>query len=222
MKKENIRRVASILVNLVIVIWTVQSILQFFVNVRGALLGVAGVTCFRYFTIDSNILCALSALVMLIFQLRSLCAGKPLPQSVLLLKFAGTVTVLLTFSTVVLFLGPTQGYVKMFSGNGFYLHLVGPVLAAVSLFGLEKGEAPVSKKQMLFGFLPVVIYGAVYLTEVIFIGAENGGWPDFYGFKLGGLWYISLVVMMAAALALCALSRLCHNRVQWGGRKGSC
>ena len=51
---------------------------------------------------------------------------------------------------------------------------------------------------------------------VIIVGQENGGWADFYGFNMGGKWYISMAAMLAAAyligLGLWAAERLCSKK----------
>ena len=36
-----------------------------------------------------------------------------------------------------------------------------------------------------FILLPV-LYSILYFYEVVIVGAENGGWADFYGFTFGG------------------------------------
>ena len=69
-------------------------------------------------------------------------------------------------------------------------------------------EKSISPAYAAFGVAPVVLYGAVYFIMVIGVGKENGGWQDFYNFNAGGRWYVSVIVMLAAAyvtsLLLCA------------------
>ena len=57
------------------------------------------------------------------------------------------------------------------------------------------------------------MYAVIYVTMVIFIGENNGGWYDFYGFNIGGFWYISCVAVILASLGLAALLRLIHNKM---------
>jgi len=52
----------------------------------------------------------------------------------------------------------------------------------------------------------------LYVTMVIFIGEKNGGWYDFYGFNIGGFWYLSCMVIILATLGLAALLRIIHNK----------
>ena len=212
MKKEKTERILSIIFNLLIVVGTILSVAKFYVKSGDGNMEVAGMRCLRYFTVLSNILSGLTAAIMLAAQVRE---KGSVPQWVLVQKYVGTVSVTLTFLTVVLFLGPTQGYVRMFSGNAFYLHLVGPLLAIFSLIFMEQGTKPLTKKHALLAMLPCVVYGLLYLVMVVFVGRENGGWPDFYGFNIGGMWYLSLVVMYAANWLLCLLLRTCHTKSRY-------
>ena len=58
----------------------------------------------------------------------------------------------------------------------------------------------------------MLIYGAVYLYNVVFIGYSNGGWFDFYALNRNGQWYISLIIMLLSTLTLSLLTLLIHNK----------
>lgn len=167
---------------------------------------VRGAVCFRYFTIDSNILSAAASAVTAVFLLKGLRRGTPLPHFVLVLKYVGTVAVCLTFLTVCLFLGPTQGYDRMFSGSGLWLHLICPLLSAASLLLLERGGT-LARSEVLLGMIPMAVYGAVYTAMVLIAKV----WPDFYGFTRGGLWYVSWLLMLAGTLAICTILALLYK-----------
>lgn len=149
---------------------------------------------FRYFTVDSNILCAVSCVFSLIQTLRGQTAGN---KPVMLFRYAGTAAVTVTMMTVLLFLGPVYGYASMFSRWNLWLHLLGPILAIVSFVWLERDGTFPEKKHLIFAMLPVIVYGIVYLVMVVIIGKDKGGWPDFYGFNWNGRWYLSYAAMMA-------------------------
>ena len=212
MRKERTERILSIVFNLLIIVGTILSVAKFFVRSGDGNMEVAGIRCLRYFTVLSNILSGLTAAVILAARVRE---KGTVPQWVLVQKYVGTASVTLTFLTVVLFLGPTQGYIPMFSGNAFFLHLVGPLLAIFSLIFTEQGAEPLSKKHAMLAMLPCVVYGLLYLVMVVFVGWENGGWPDFYGFNIGGMWYLSLAVMYAANWLLCLLLRAFHTKSRY-------
>ena len=75
----------------------------------------AGRRAFRFFTVQSNAFCALSALLM---------ALAPGARWAWLLKYVGTAAVSVTMLTVLLFLGPSAGYRAMLKGPDFFMHLV--------------------------------------------------------------------------------------------------
>lgn len=184
-EKKRIRRVA-IAADLLNAILVTVSIVSFFTGTGDGNMAVAGAKCFRYFTIDSNILAAAASLILLPYLIR----GR-VPTWAAVLKFVGTVAVTVTFLTVVFFLGPTQGYRQMFAGVCLWLHLVCPLLAIFSLY-LPEVRRPLPKKAWLFGVLPVAVYGAIYAVMLLILCR----WEDFYGFNMGGFWYISLAAML--------------------------
>ena len=146
----------------------------------------------RYFTALSNVLCAIAALAVAIGRL---CGS--VPQAVFLLKYVGTCAVAVTLLTVLLFLGPTIGYRILMTGPDFWLHIVCPILSAVSLLAWDKSSAGFGV--VFLGALPVALYGVLYLYKVILAPPEKR-WADFYGFNRGGKWPVSFAAMAAGAL----------------------
>lgn len=185
---------ASILVNLAL---AVCAIAAFFAHGKDAPYRVV----LRYFTMQSNLLCAAAALAVAVSRL----FGEPAPW-VLALKFVGTAAVSVTMLTVIFFLGPTLGYKLMFSGPDLWLHLICPVLAIASFLLWDR--APMGPGAVLLGGLPVLLYGCLYLRKVIF-APEERRWKDFYGFNRKGLWPLSMAVMTAAALLISWALWLC-------------
>ena len=148
----------------------------------------------RYFTALSNLFCAAAALALALARL----GGVPsLP--LLLFKYVGTVAVLVTLLTVLLFLGPHYGYKMLFSGPDLWLHLVCPLLALLSYLLWDR--APLSLATALLGVLPVLLYGLLYLRRVVF----QQRWEDFYDFNRGGKWPLSFAAMLLGAVLLCLL-----------------
>ncbi len=150
-----------------------------------------GARAFRYFTVLSNVFCAVAALLM------CMAGDQPLVWT---LKYIGTAAVTVTFLTVFLFLGPTMGYRQMLQGSDFFMHLVTPLLAVFSFCVPERRG--MSFGVSLLGMLPLVFYGIVYLHRVVFM-PEGRGWEDFYGFNRGGKWAVSLAAMLAGNLIVC-------------------
>ena len=179
-------------------------------------LWMSGAYRFVFFTVDSNILAGLSALILLPLKFRRLKTGKPLPRAAITLSLISVSAVTVTFLTVLLFLGPVFGFGSMYTGNNLWLHMVCPLLCIASYVFDSESEGRVNVPYTLLSVLPTVVYGAVYFIMVIIVGQENGGWADFYGFNMGGKWYISMAAMLAAAyligLGLWAAERLCSKK----------
>ena len=207
-KKNNI---ISLILNLIIITSTIYAISLFFTTTpdKGNM-QVTGMEFLRFFTNLSNIFVSVASLIMIVFNIRNMRTGSDVfPKWAMLLKFTATVSISVTFITVVVFLGPMfmamgQSYWVMFAGNCFFLHFTTPVIAIISILFFEKCET-FEKKFAFLGLLPTVLYSIVYVVMVVFIGKDNGGWPDFYGFTFGGKMYlvpISLIAMYGLTILL--------------------
>lgn len=151
----------------------------------------------RYFTAQSNLLCAAASLILAAMRLSGVSSAP-----VLLFNYVGTVAVAVTLLTVLVFLGPQFGYKPLFSGPDFLLHLVCPLLALIAYFAWDR--VPLSPLASLIGVIPVLLYGCLYLHKVVY--AKQ--WEDFYGFNRDGKWPVSFAAMVAGTAVLCLLMRL--------------
>ena len=210
MKKIRIRSAAALLLNALNFVLVLVSILWFFSeegSLGGGNMRTGSAGCFRFFTNDSNILCALISAGMIPFEIRSIVTGNSsVPRGMTLLKFVGTCAVTLTMTVVIFFLGPTQGYAKMFSGVCLELHLICPLLAIISFCFFER-ENLLTRRDTLYALLPTFIYGSIYLILVVFVKK----WPDFYGFNIAGLWPASYAVLLLVTFLLALLLRCLHT-----------
>lgn len=205
------KAIISLAINIIITIATIGVVISYFLGNDGEY-KIPPSFRFFLFTTDSNVLCMLSAVIIGFFEIRCLKTGKEIPPVAVIIKFVGTAAVVLTFTVVVLFLGPMTDFMTMvFGGTSIYMHFAGPLLAFVS-FCFTETVHPVSKKMLIPAIIPALVYGSVYTVMVVFIGKENGGWIDFYGFNTGGFWYISCPVMVLVTLGLAAILRLIHNK----------
>lgn len=149
---------------------------------------------FRYFTVQSNVFCALASLL--------LCLPEP-PGWAWLLKYIGTAAVTVTMLTVFLFLGPTMGGVgQLLKGGDLFMHLLTPLAALVSFCILERRG--MSFAAALTGMLPVALYGTLYLGKVVCAPVESR-WEDFYGFNKNGRWALSFAAMLTGCFGICML-----------------
>ncbi len=208
--KNKVLNVLSLLFNAVIVGLVAYAISTFFTTGGEGNMEVVGFKCFRYFTVLSNVLVALVSMIFLIFNIKNIRKGMcDTPFTVLLLKFVGTVSVTVTFLTVMLFLGPTLGYMAMFEGVNLILHAIVPLMAIIS-FAMFELNKEVKFKDSLYGLIPTVLYSIAYVIMVIFIK----GWEDFYGFTFGGKLYfapVSLVMMYLATMVFSLGLAAIHN-----------
>lgn len=204
--------VISLTMNIIITIATVIVIISYYCGNDGEY-HIPPNFRFYLFTTDSNILCAISAAVLAVFEIRFLKTGKEIPKAAMAFKLIGCTAVALTFAVVILFLGPSTDFISMvFGGTSVYMHFAGPLLGIISFCFIERLHF-LEKKLLIPAVIPTAIYGVVYVTMVVFIGEKNGGWYDFYGFNLGGFWYLSCVVIILVSLGLGALLRLVHNKL---------
>lgn len=223
MKNKKLRFTLSLIINLVIFMLMAHTLINNFrtdILRDSDLLEAGGWVSFRYFTMLSNVLAAIAAALVAAFDAKALISDEEkLPRWVLILKYAGTVAVTLTFVTVVVFLGPMveamgHGYFKLFQNENFFLHFLSPILAIISFVCFEQIEN-FKFTETLYGVIPTILYSFAYLPMVV-IGKENGGWPDFYMLTFGGhMWVapISLIVMYGATFGLAVAERAIQKAI---------
>ena len=153
-----------------------------------------GAVALRYFTVLSNLFCAASCLLVAAMWLN----GAIWPWA-LTLKFVATVSVMVTLLTVFVFLLPQYGAKFLLTGPDFWLHLACPLLTLATFFLWDRPALTASAA--LLGVVPVLLYGVVYMTQVVL----RRKWEDFYGFNRGGKWPVSFAVMLIATALLSLL-----------------
>lgn len=171
-----------------------------------------GIDSYKFFTTDSNILAAVSSLILIPYEINILRGKREkLPRFAVVLKYVGMTSVMLTFLTVITLLLPQYGAPFLLLGTAFYMHLAGPLAALITFLFLET-DCAVKLSETFLALIPAALYGAVYLTEVVFIGEGNGGWVDFYTFNRGGYWYITVFVILGVTYLIAVITRLIHNK----------
>ena len=187
---ENTNSVISFALNFIIFTMTTVLIILYF-RKDGKWCPQRARNAFKYFTVQSNALCALAAFLMMLF---------PEAEWAYYLKIIGTAGVTVTMLTVLLFLGPTYGYQHMFKGSDLFMHLLTPLMAICSLFFFERRgvDFPVA----FIGMLPVVLYAPLYSYKIL-RAPEGKRWDDFYGFNRNGKWAVSYLLMHLGAVVIC-------------------
>lgn len=222
----------SMYLNIIIFLLTCYAIGQYFTVGGSANMMVGGWMCLRFFTNLSNIFVAIASLIVIYFNIYNVKKGtNTLPRWAFILKFTATVSVTLTFLTVVFFLGPTSvisnkamtgtfdisAYFRFFEGPTFFLHFLTPILAMVSFIFFEACDGEFKKSDALWGLVPTIAYSIVYFYEVVIVGVQNGGWYDFYGFTFGGnnkMIPISMVGMYLATYLIARVERWANLKAQ--------
>lgn len=227
------RKILSLLLNLYLVISTAVICVRAF-STPGApgsqMYHFRGFRRLMFYTVDSNLLMSLCALLLIIFIL----AGKDvLPRPISFLCLAASVSVGVTFITVACFLSPGQafagrGYFSLFTGNNLFLHLLNPLAGCADFIffapctgsggtspdARNAGTIPVRKfsiKDCLIGVIPTAVYAVVYAVNVVFTKA----WPDIYNFTFGGhmeMAPVVIVIMLALAFGISVFLTRLHNR----------
>ena len=208
MKKYKI--IISLIINLIISMITTGIVVSYFLGNTGPLLKY-GYESFRFFTTDSNVIAAAASISVIISDIMIL-RGKinTYPKYVRIFKYIGTVSVMLTFCTVMLFLIHIYGPSALLSGTSFHMHFAAPLLSLISFCFIENDQK-ISFVGTLTGIVPMFIYAVIYIVNVVFIGEENGGWMDFYSFNSNGTWYITAVIMLCATYLISIIILLVHN-----------
>lgn len=219
-KSHQVRLACSFALNALIFVFTVYSLFLCFYDSATGEFTRGGLRAFRYFTVDSNIFCALASLILIIVELRLLSKNcGSIPKWLLLFKFMGTVAVTLTFLTCVFYLSDMAGgFGNLIHGKELFMHLLTPLAAILSFVLFEHGA--VLRLWMVFlPLIPVAVYGAVYFYYVLAVPKDHGGWQDFYGFVHNRDWYTATLVMFAATLLICLVLWLLHRLFDQTGRK---
>ncbi len=159
-------------------------------------LSSTGLRSLRYFTVLSNLLCGIAALIHLIALLR-----RSVAPWVLRLSYVAAVAVGVTLMVVLLFLGPLYGYPEMLKGANLWFHLVIPLLAILDHILLEQGARP-SFRDTLLAVLPSFLYGLGYAANLL-VNGFGGEWPDTNDWYLFFHWGTAVGIgIYAAILAL--------------------
>lgn len=182
--------VFSCIINITIFVITLVLVFRFF-RENGMWNLARAKRAFRYFTTQSNVLCAISAVLICIF---------PNESWAYYLKIIGTAGVTVTMLTVLLFLGRVYGYKPILTGSDLFMHLITPLLALISLCVFERRG--IGFATSFIGVLPVVLYAPLYLYNVV-LAPEEKRWEDFYKFNTNGNWKISYAIMLAGSMLIC-------------------
>lgn len=168
-------------------------------------LDVSKTGMFKFFTVDSNILMGMCALLFAYQQYKVLFKKqKDIDTCYYALYLMGTSAVSLTFFVVFAYLGSIAEYgiASLLMNSNLFFHLIIPVISIINFIFLEKNNK-LSFKYSFLGMVPTVIYGIGYLINVL-IHMENGMVSpiyDFYWFVQRGVKSAIIVVPLIFSIS---------------------
>ena len=159
----------------------------------GGDLAQRGIGSMKYFTVLSNLFCGIAAALWLVYE------RKGGSEKVERIKYIAAASVGLTFTVVMVFLGPLYGYPEMFAGANLWLHLVVPITAMAEIIFLS--DATYTRRDNNLAVIPPLIYGIVYVVNILINGM--GEWPNtndwylffYWGYPIGILIYVVIAVV---------------------------
>lgn len=152
----------------------------------------------KYFTTLSNIFVGFTSFLLLVEEHKVLKDNrKVISPKYYLLKYISVVSVTVTFLTVFLYLGPgSDGGIKsMLTNSNLFFHCIIPILSIISFTMFERTNK-INQKYIKYGILPVLIYGIIYVVNVV-SHIENNKVSiqyDWYWFFQKSIWLILIVV----------------------------
>lgn len=213
----------SFIFNIIIVIFTVIAIIMMFTGFNLLTYGIKSniilesskLGMFKFFTVDSNLLMGIAALIFAINEYGVIKGRrKSISKNVFTLKYIATCAVSLTFFVVFTYLGPINvngpitGIILMLQNSNLFFHLLIPVLSIITFVSFERSDY-LKYRYTFLGVIPMLFYSIFYMSNV-FLHIENGLVSpryDFYYFVQNGIWTTIFVApfILLINYGLCAL-----------------
>ena len=165
---------------------------------------------FLYYTQDSNILLLIASILYVINY------NKEEKRIISLLKYGGTLSVIVTFIVVIFVLGPTTDltykWLLLDSANLFY-HTLCPIIALITFIFFDKVSIQGLKDNM-YAMLFTIVYGII-LVILNLIKVVDGPYPFLHLYTnpvyISVIWFI---VLLGGAFILSMLLEMAKNKVQ--------
>ena len=161
----------------------------------------------KYFTVLSNFLAGIAS----IFWLAEVRKNGKATGRTERFKYIAATAVGLTFTTVMVFLGPLYGYAMMLKGVNLFFHLIIPVTAMAEIVFLS--DMPFTRRDNNLTIVPPLIYGIFYVANLMINGV--GEWPDTNDWYLFLTWGNTVgALILASILAVTWLIGLLMRKLQ--------
>ena len=174
-----------------------------FSGARDQELADTGLKALKFYTVESNLLVGLGALLLGVFSLCGL-SGAWL-RAAQLIKYLGTITVVITFLVTAVHLAPhaKHGFWSLYADGNLFFHLIVPVLSVLTLVLLDRPVFPFYTT--FIGIIPTLLYAIAYLVNVL-AHLENGkvlpkyDWYNFFFAGLNSIWIVLTGMLLLAWL----------------------
>ena len=178
------KKIIYLILNIIIILSQIVAMILVLSQIQGS--------AFKYFTVLSNMILAISAVLNIIFINKN-------PKWNQYFCFGATLYTAITFLLVVFYLAPTSsyGFFFMFKSYNFIMHLSNPLLGLVVLYMMKPD---LKYLKLYFLLIPIIIYGVLYAFMVF-----RGYWNDFYTFTFGYKWYYFLLSMVSMGIFIISL-----------------
>lgn len=181
----------ALTINIIITILTIFASFIMFTGIKitqgiEPVLETTKLGMFKFYTVDSNMLMGLIALLFAVLQITK----KEITKNMYRLNLMATTSVTLTFIIVFTYLGNIAqgGIISLLQNSNLFFHLIIPVLSIINFTIFERTDK-LKLKDTLYGIIPTVIYGILYTTNLL-LHVENGTVStiyDWYWFVQNGI-----------------------------------
>lgn len=149
------------------------------------------------FTGLSNVFIGLVCLACALFRI--IRKERTLPKVLFLLKIIALADITITFVITATYLAPSLGssWWRLYINNNIFNHLLTPLLAIVTFILLEE-YVEINWRYCFFSFVPLTLYGVMYLINVYTHLAPEGKTSldyDIYGFCRFGVFFLVLFLI---------------------------
>ena len=198
--QHTINRMIKLLNFLLVLFFLIGVYFMFFSNESGGVLISTGLDNLKYFTVLSNFLCGIVAIVN---EFRYLARKSPVSVT---WKLIAASEVGLTFFIVAFFLAPLYPDLNMYERGNLFFHLLCPVVAMLEMYLIGMTSEKIPLRTTMLAMIPTFLYASWYLANNLIHGI--GEWPhtnDFYGFLNWGLPF-GLVIFVVSVLLTWAIA----------------
>ena len=206
MKKEKISMIFNGILFGMVLLATIIMFTGFEFMGTGVPFTATKLSVFKFFTVDSNLLLGISALLLLIQERKAIKNKTKIPEGYYVLKFAATTSVFLTMMVTACFLAPFTNYrfIDFYLNSNLFFHLLIPLLSIISFLFYDSYKLPFI--DTFYGVLPIIPH--VSHNRVSFD-------YDFYGFFRGGIStaYYVIPIMLLITYALGYGLWFIHSRI---------